>query len=376
VVRRPCHQTLSKKEIGLVTINIPLEVFKTPVVGPQGQHTNAMRVRAILRLPLLQKLVMADVLISVVSFLVMAVLPRSDHDLAIMVSTLLLTVLLNGALVYWNLLPLLALESTAARVAKGDWCARVPTSEVADKHIHRIGQTFNALLDRLLEDQGRLKYLSAQAIGAADAERAHLARELHDSTAQSLSAVEMLLSALTQSLPPSNACSQLKERLEAMRDIVSEALHEVRTLSHRVHPSALEHLGLTAALELLLKRTLAQSGIRHGVHASVCARISPQLASVFYRVAQEAIGNAMRHGEPGQISIRLDVDRHTARLSVQDDGMGFDLDMVEQQRAGMGLFVMRERLMLISGELVVSTRPGGGGTMIHAVAPNVQEQAA
>lgn len=326
----------------------------------------------LLRLPLLQKLVVADLFISLASFLVMTLQPLSAHGTALMVATLLLTVVLNGLLVYWNLLPLRALEHTARRVAGGDWRARVPPSPMADRHIHRIGQTFNGLLDRLLEDQGRLRYLSAQAIGAADAERAHLARELHDSTAQSLSAVEMLLSVMTQSMPAHGTAHQLKERLEAMREIVAEALHEVRTLSHRVHPSALEHLGLTAALELLLKRSLASSGVRHWVQASVDARISPQLASVFYRVAQEAIGNAMRHGSPGFIGIRLDVDRHGARMTIQDDGQGFDLQVVEQQRAGMGLFVMRERLMLIEGELVIDTRPGGG-TSVHAVAPHAPE---
>ena len=335
----------------------------------------------LLRLPLLQKLVAADLFISIASFLVMTLQPLSAHGNVVMVVTLLLTVLLNGLLVYWNLLPLRTLEHTARRVAGGDWRARVPASRMADRHIHRIGQTFNSLLDRLLEDQGRLRYLSAQAIGAADAERAHLARELHDSTAQSLSAVEMLLSVMTQSMPaqmmsaqdtPQGAAHQIRERLEAMREIVAEALHEVRTLSHRVHPSALDHLGLTAALELLLKRSLARSGVRHWVQADVGTRVPPQLASVFYRVAQEAIGNAMRHGSPRQIGIRIDIDRHRARMTIEDDGQGFDLREVEQQRAGMGLFVMRERLMLIEGELVIDTRPGGG-TAVHATAPNTPE---
>ncbi|MFT3856346.1 MAG: histidine kinase [Aquabacterium sp.] len=333
-------------------------------------------VRQLLRLPLLQKLVMADLVVSLASFCVMAALPESRHATEIMVGTLLLTVLLNGLLVCRSLLPLLALEHAANRVAQGDWRARVPTADVSDRHIQRIGQTFNGLLDRLQEDQARLKYLSAQAIGAADAERAHLARELHDSTAQSLSAVDMLLRAMAQSLPAhAPATAPLLARLQTMREIVTEALHEVRTLAHRVHPSALEHLGLTAALELLLKRTLSQTGIRHDVQATVQARISPQVASVLYRVAQEGVGNATRHGRPSQIGIRLHVDRHTVRLTIQDDGPGFDLRAVEQQRTGMGLFVMRERMMLVDGELVIHAQPGRG-TTLHAIAPNPPERSA
>jgi two-component system NarL family sensor kinase len=283
-----------------------------------------------------------------------------------MAGALSLTVLLNGALVYWSLLPLRALETTAARVARGDLHARVP-SHMADRHLQRIGQTLNALLDRLLSDQARVKYLSAQAIGASDTERAHLARELHDSTAQSLSAVEMLLTATCQDL--ADQPGPLKDRLDTMRDVVAEALHEVRTLSHRVHPIALEHLGLAAALDVLVRRTLAQSHIRHRLDTHVDAPLSPQVASVLYRVAQEAIGNALRHGRPRCVALKLEVTPAFAHLTIEDDGTGFDAHIAEQQRAGMGLFLMRERLMLVDGELEISSRPHQG-TVIRVTAPN------
>lgn len=321
----------------------------------------------LLRLPLLQKLLLADLLINLTAFWSMGLAPASEYGLAVMAGALSLTVLLNGVLVYWSLLPLRALETTAARVARGDLHARVPTLRTADRHILRVGQTLNALLDRLLSDQARVKHLSAQAIGAADAERAHLARELHDSTAQSLSAVEMLLTATCQDL--ADQPGPLKDRLDIMRDVVAEALHEVRTLSHRVHPTALEHLGLAAALDVLVRRTLAQSDIQHRLDTHVDAPLPPQVASVLYRVAQEAIGNALRHGRPRRVVLRLEVNHQFAQLTIEDDGTGFDHHCAERQHTGMGLFVMRERLMLVDGELEISSRPHQG-TVIRAIAPN------
>lgn len=326
----------------------------------------------ILRLSLLQKLLLVDLLVNITAFMLMGTAPLSSSNLGVMASALLLTVLLNGIVVYWSLQPLHLLETTAGRVAKGDLGARVPHSLLSDRHILRIGRTFNQVLDRLVADQERVKYLSAQAIGAADAERAHLARELHDSTAQSLSAVEMLLSATCQELPSGCAPgheNQLRQRLAVMRDVVSDALQEVRTLAHRVHPSALEHLGLDAALRLLVARTLAQNRIAHQIDIHIAAPLSPQTASVLYRVAQEAIGNAMRHGAPDHVWIQVRVNERAAELIIEDDGQGFDLQQAERQGAGMGLFVMRERLMLIDGHLQVLSRPGGGAT-IRASAPN------
>ncbi|RZK99749.1 MAG: sensor histidine kinase [Rubrivivax sp.] len=330
------------------------------------------RFRRLLRMPLLQKLIVADLIINAPAFA--AVSFPLPQQACIMTATLVFTLLLNAGLVYWTLLPLRALELTAAHVAKGDLTARVPISDWTDRNVARIAFTLNALLDRLLSDQARVRHLSAQAIGAADAERAHLARELHDSTAQSLSAVDMLLTATWHETPAHPANTLLRDRLCVMQDVVRDALHEVRTLSHNVHPSALDHLGLAVALEVLVGRLLKPIGIHGTVEAHLKAPLSPPLASVLYRVAQEALGNAMRHGKPRSVSLLLVADAYSARLSIRDDGCGFDLASVESTRHGMGLFMMRERLMLVQGTLVVESDIGLG-TLVRAIAPNPQEAA-
>ncbi len=319
--------------------------------------------RALLNAPLLRKLVFADLVINVSAFFVMRE-ARQAWQNEIMLASLMVTLVLNAGLVYWALLPLRALESTARRVSAGDLAARVPMSPIADRDLTRIGQTLNTLLDGVTADRLRMRALAAQVISAGDQERAHIARELHDSTAQQLSALEMLVTSSVREVPP----GPLHERLAVMREIVVESLAEVRTLSHNVHPRVLDDLGLVAALEFLARRTREQSGVETRVVSDVRGTLPPPVASVFYRVAQEALRNAVRHGAPTDVRIGLvATDGVSAVLEVTDDGEGFDVEAAERSRDGMGLFVMRERVALIDGRLEVRSRPGHGTTVLARV---------
>jgi signal transduction histidine kinase len=308
--------------------------------------------------------VLADLVINLAAYFAMreARLQWADE---IMIGSLVATLLLNAVLVYWALLPLRALEATARRVSAGDLAARVPPLPSADRDLTRIGQTLNALLDGVTADRLRMRALAAQVIGAGDQERAHIARELHDSTAQQLSALEMLVTSSVREVAP----GPLHERLAVMREIVVESLAEVRTLSHNVHPRVLDDLGLAAALDFLARRTREQSGVETRVVSDVRGALPPPVASVFYRVAQEALRNAVRHAAPATVRIRLvATDGASAVLEVTDDGRGFDVAAAEGAREGMGLFVMRERVALIDGRLEVRSREGRG-TTVRAVVP-------
>jgi two-component system, NarL family, sensor kinase len=102
------------------------------------------------------------------------------------------------------------------------------------------------------------------------------------------------------------------------------------------------------------------------VTSDATAPVPPTVASVLYRVAQEAVRNAVRHGQPRDLRITLAADTHEARLEVEDDGGGFDVAAADAARTGMGLFLMRERLALIDGRLEVASRPGR--TVVRATA--------
>ena len=317
--------------------------------------------------PLLQKLIFADVSINLLAFVAVQVTPQ-QYATEILILSLVVTVMLNAALVVWALRPLALLEATTSRVSHGDLEARVPATPLADRNIARIAAALNELLDGVTADRQRMRQLAAQVISAGDEERAHIARELHDSTAQALSALEFMLSASLRDA----AAAPVHDRMRLMHEIVAEALVEVRTLSHDVHPRVLDDLGLAPAVEYLARRTREATGVGVHVTSDVRVPVPPAVASVVYRVAQEAVRNATRHAGPRDVHLTLAASAREVELTVTDDGAGFDLAGASADRRGMGLFVMRERVALVGGALAIDSQPGRG-TRVHAAIPLAEE---
>lgn len=321
-----------------------------------------------LRVPLLGKLAGANLLIVLAALAGVAAERRLDTSgsvAPILGVALGASLVVNLVLVYVALRPLTDLEAAAARVSAGDLDARVAPSVLADRDMARVGTTLNALLDRLTEDRARVRRLAAQVISVQDEERARVARELHDSTAQILTAVMLQLGAAARE----SDSAALSERIATLRELAAEALEEVRSLSHTMHPRILDDLGLAAALEWLGRQTRSQTSL--DVRVSVPARdgvIPAPLASVLYRVAQEALRNAARHADAGTVQLRLRHEPAAAVVEVEDDGQGFDVTSAEERRPGMGLFSMRERVALVNGRLVV-TSSRGRGTRVVATVP-------
>ena len=282
-------------------------------------------------------------------------------------------VVVSMLLVRIALMPLHELEETARRVRDGDFAARVPASPLADRDMARVGSTLNLLLDRLTEDRTRARQLAAEVISAGERERARIARDLHDSTAQSLAALMLQLSAVARDTRDRDPA--LGERLTTLKDTASEVLEEVRTLSHVVHPRVLDDLGLVAARRNLARGAESAAGeVAVSVAAdeegaaSAAAALDQATASVLYRVAQEAVGNAIRHALPRTVVLGLTARDGRVTLEVTDDGRGFDVAEAEARRPGMGLFTMRERVSLVDGRFEVISRPGAGTTVRATVA--------
>ena len=328
-------------------------------------------VKRFLATPLLMKLVFADLFINITALVAVQRAPY-EQSTEILVGAFVFTLLLNGLMVYWALLPLQMLEQTARQVGHGDLNARFKAPAISDRNIARIGTTFNDLLDSLTADRARVRELASQVISAGDAERAHIARELHDSTAQALTALEMILTSALRD--PEHGTTA--ERITTMRNITTQALGEVRTLSHNVHPRVLDDLGLVAALEHLARRTREQSSLGVWVASDEQITTPAAAASVLYRVAQSAINNIVRHANATEIHIDVKTNREGAVMEIIDNGVGFDVEAKQKVGGGMGLFIMRERLGLLNGDLVVVSSVGRGTTVratiprAPAVAPN------
>ncbi len=302
---------------------------------------------AILRVPLVAKLAGANAVIAIAAFVAAAVVHRGgaagESMLIIFAIALVGSVLANVGLVVLALRPLADLETTAKRIWRGDVTARVPDSLLADRDLQRVGGALNVLLDGLTADRARLRELAARVIRAGDEERSYIARELHDSSAQSLAAMLMELSV-------------------AVRETGDPAAAEP------VHPRVLDDLGLGAALQHLAREAEARSTVRIEVVVEDSAgEVTRSVSSVLYRVAQEALNNALRHANATTVLLRAAVTGRVAQMEISDDGVGFRLEEAEARRPGMGLFTMRERIALLDGALDVESAPGRGTRIVARV---------
>lgn len=317
---------------------------------------------AALRVPLVAKLVGAN--LTVIAILVGSWLSLGGAMSILVVAVLAVVVGLHLALVLVALRPIRDLEAAASRVWAGDFGARVERSMVADSDVLRVGSMFNILLDGLASDRARMRALATQVIAVGDRERAALARELHDSTAQHMAALLLQLSAAARDTTDVT----LAERLRDARDSAESILEEVRVLSHTVHPAVLDDLGLEAALRKLARDSSHGTGIDVDVNVRPSpGRLPRNVEAVLYRVAQESVRNATRHALPKHVRVNLFWDASSATLEVHDDGRGFDLAEADARGPCMGLVSMRERVALADGRLDIKTAKGSGTTVSATV---------
>jgi two-component system sensor histidine kinase UhpB len=188
-------------------------------------------------------------------------------------------------------------------------------------------------------------------LAAEEAERLRIARELHDEVGQTLTAV-----ALQAELASARA-DEDQPYLAELAAIVQDSLEDVRRISRELRPEALDDLGLVNALIALSSRVVEQSGlrIRRRLDTPV-AELSSQVELAIYRIAQEALTNAIRHAEATEIDLSLVRENGDLVLSIKDNGRGLPEHVLE----GGGLVGMRERAMLIGGQLTLDSQPGAG----------------
>ena len=323
---------------------------------------------AALRTPLGVKLLGANLLIAAAALGAAITIERRDgaHPQLIWILAIALGLALVGnvLLVTVALRPLRALIDAAERVREGALETRVAQSRVADRDLARLGRTMNSLLDELGAERARLRELAAEVISAADTERERIARELHDSTAQRVAALVLHLGAALND----GADERLRERLAPAKQLADDVLEELHTIAHVMHPRVLHDLGLPNALVTLARETsTAAASVEADIEAPA-SRLPIEVESVFYRVAQEAVSNALRHGRPTHVNVALRQTATDTELTVEDDGRGFDTAIARRGGRHLGLFTMRERVGLVDGSLEIASVPGEG-TRVRARVP-------
>ncbi len=220
------------------------------------------------------------------------------------------------------------------------------------------------LFEEVRAGHERLEALSHRLLEVQEAERQHIARELHDEIGQALTALKLSLARMSGAAADGNA-----GRLSDTRRQVNELLARVRNLALDLRPAMLDDLGLLPALLWLFERYAAQTRVQVSFeHRGLARRFIPEVETAAYRIVQEALTNVARHAHVRQVTVRAWIDPGTLCVQIIDQGSGFDAEAPVNAGVTSGVTGMRERAGLLGGHLTVESAPGKG-TRVSAELP-------
>jgi signal transduction histidine kinase len=242
------------------------------------------------------------------------------------------------------------LAATTVAVADGDYQQRLPVS--GGDEVAQLEGNVNRMAERL---EGAMA--THRQLASAD-ERARIARELHDAISQDLFSLRLLAGGLRKALP---AGSPLRSQAQTMEHTAAQTMHEMQALLLELRPVALQDAGLVPALEELCRAYHERLGVTVDADLDPVA-LAPPVEHAVLRVVQEALANAVKHAQPTQIRLRLHQQDGQVAVTVADDGAGFDPQLAEQ-RHGLGLGLMQQRVAELGGTLQLDSTPGKGTTV-------------
>ncbi len=250
----------------------------------------------------------------------------------------------------------------------------IPKHEPDGTYTGYVGCSFDiterkAAEEALHESHRDVQRLAGRLIEAQDVERARIARDLHDDVSQQLAGVSIAFSGLKQRLTAYQVSEDLQQELTELQQQTLTLARSVRHLSHDLHPTVLQHLGLVKGLtsycgELERTHGLAMKCTAEGDFAGM----TPDAALCVYRIAQEALRNVVAHAGASRAEVRLLQDGQQADISITDDGRGFDETDHFDQGKGLGLISISERAKLAGGRVRIESRPNQG-TRVEATIP-------
>jgi signal transduction histidine kinase len=221
-----------------------------------------------------------------------------------------------------------------------------------------------------MEQRERVEAHRAQLVTrlvlAQEDERRRIARELHDQLGQQMTALRLTLETLrAQSLER----TEFRAQVEALQELARQLDQDVAFRVWELRPVALEHLGLGAALAEYVGNWSKRFGIRAELHMGrpTDARLSPDVETIMYRLAQEALNNVVKHARAERVDVALEHTPGVVSLIIEDNGIGFNAADVESARGGLGLIGMRERAALAGADFQIESTPGSGTTIILRV---------
>jgi PAS domain S-box-containing protein len=250
------------------------------------------------------------------------------------------------------------------------------------QELHMLGSLGNLLgnaienaklMETIQQHQNELQQLTKKLFETQEEERRRIARELHDEAGQSLTAVKLGLDRLEQKAPAGN--SGLQNDLKDIRKMLMRTSSEIRHLSYRLHPTLLSDLGLEPALKLYFKEIQDHSNL--DIHFNMIGfdkRMDKDLETALYRISQEALTNTLKHSGAETFNCKIIRSYPNLIFTAEDDGVGFDGKIEDQDKRSLGLIGMRERTLLFGGAFQIKGRPGEGARIrIEIPLPGEQE---
>jgi signal transduction histidine kinase len=278
--------------------------------------------------------------------------------------------ILAALLLTWLLTrPILDLVTSTERLRQGDLSVRAP--HWTDDEIGALADGFNQMVSALesshqlvAEKERARSHLLSRLISAQEEERKRIARELHDGVGQALTSILVHIKVLEQSDDP----QAQQARLGELHRIVDETLAAVRLLSRELRPSALDDLGLAAALE----RYVAEFAVRYphldvDLHCDLPVRLPSSVETSLYRVIQEAMTNAARYSQATALSVVVVQRNGQVQAIVEDNGQGFDVERTRRTGSSVGLHSMVERSELLGGTTDIES--SADGTTVYVELP-------
>lgn len=231
--------------------------------------------------------------------------------------------------------------------------------------------TFRALTRMNLElKETQAQLAETQHNAGIVAERERIAHEIHDTLAQGLSSIQMLLHAADRDVEQHNE-EQARARIELARKTAAENLREARAMIAALQPSALAETSLASAMERMVEGFAASSGVNIDVDVEGEARQLPmKVEAALLRVAQGAVGNVAKHSDATRARVTITYDADAVRVDIVDNGHGFNVAEVDGRPAGLGhigLSAMRRRVEELGGDIVIESSPGSGTAVSVAV---------
>jgi two-component system sensor histidine kinase UhpB len=272
--------------------------------------------------------------------------PIALAEAVVLVAGLTAILLLNLLLVRRSLAPLGRLTAVMRSVDLLRPGQRLELTGPAE--VRELGEVFNEMLGRLERERHES---GRDAFHGQEAERKRVAQELHDELGQALTATMLQLGGLARRAP-----AELQDELREAQDTMRASLDDVRRIARQLRPEALDDLGLVPALVALSTTFAEHTGLR--VHRKLSDHLPPLSAEgelALYRVAQESLTNAARHAAASSVDLSLEPGPDGVLLRVTDDGKGLD-----RARPASGMRGMRERALLVGGDLTIEQPPGGG----------------